>query len=105
MSEGTLGLGQIFMRKYGMHITYKKDGTAVYLINQGVDLPSQWIVILIWSIILAVLAIGVVLLAKKKYQRQREQDQVLTTLRRLKLDYDIKIEPDYFYLIDEMHGG
>ena len=30
---------------------------------------------------------------------------MLTTLRRLKLDYDIKVEPAYFELIDEMHGG
>jgi len=67
VSSGTLGLGQIFMRKYGMHISYKKDGTAVYMINQGVDLSPQWIVILIWSFILGVLALGVVLLARKKY--------------------------------------
>lgn len=64
-----IALGQVFMRKYGMYISYLDDGSVEYRIAKGEEIPSSLFHIISFSVIICGLTFFVVYLTFRKIKR------------------------------------
>lgn len=74
-----LGLGQVFIRKFGLYATYA-NGVATYRIHQAEETQIKWKQIVAFSCICLAMGLFVTYLGYNKIKREKQADNILNKL-------------------------